>query len=84
MKQLVVAVLLRARRPRPFAAQSPSAVRAPNRADLKNLDGIEPLVAAGDRREKKLPGAVVLIGRGDRTSTRKPSATARSCPRPSR
>jgi uncharacterized protein YbbC (DUF1343 family)/CubicO group peptidase (beta-lactamase class C family) len=68
MKQLVVAILvaLVAFMAPPFAAQSPSAPRAGEAADLKKLDAIEPLVLQAIS-EKKLPGAVVLIGRGDRT-----------------
>ncbi len=64
MKQLAVAVLI-ALTTTPFAAQSPSAPRTGEVADLKNLDAIEPLVRQAVS-EKKLPGAVVLIGRGDR------------------
>ena len=68
MKQLVVAILVAvvAFMAPPFAAQSPSTPRAGEAADLKKLDGIEPLVRQAIS-EKKLPGAVVLIGRGDRT-----------------
>jgi CubicO group peptidase (beta-lactamase class C family) len=68
MKQLVVAILVAfvAFMAPPFAAQSPSTPRAGEAADLKKLDGIEPLVRQAIS-EKKLPGAVVLIGRGERT-----------------
>ncbi len=70
MKQLVVAILM-ACTMAPFAAQSSApqssgSQSADQSLQLKNLDGIEPLVrqAIGER---KLPGAVVLIGRRDRT-----------------
>src|SRR3954468_22393599 len=55
MKQFAVAILV-------ALSLAPSAAQL----QLKNLDGIEPLIrqAIG---EKKLPGAVVLIGRRDRT-----------------
>jgi uncharacterized protein YbbC (DUF1343 family)/CubicO group peptidase (beta-lactamase class C family) len=65
MKQFVVAILV-ALSMAPFAAQSTGPQSADPSADLKNLDGIEPLVRQAVS-EKKLPGAVILIGRRDRT-----------------
>jgi uncharacterized protein YbbC (DUF1343 family)/CubicO group peptidase (beta-lactamase class C family) len=65
MKQFVAAALV-ALGLASFGAQSPGPPSADEPLQLKNLDGIEPIVrqAIG---EKKLPGAVVLIGRRDRT-----------------
>jgi uncharacterized protein YbbC (DUF1343 family)/CubicO group peptidase (beta-lactamase class C family) len=63
MKQFVVAALM-ALVAAPFAAQ-PAGQSADQSLQLKNLDGIEPLVRQAIS-EKKLPGAVVLIGRRDR------------------
>src|SRR3954465_1617943 len=65
MKQFAVAILV-ALSIAPFAAQSVGPQSTDPSLQLKNLDGIEPLIrqAIG---EKKLPGAVVLIGRRDRT-----------------
>ncbi|MFL6281039.1 MAG: serine hydrolase domain-containing protein, partial [Vicinamibacterales bacterium] len=65
MKQFIVAGLV-ALGIASFGAQSTSPPSADQPLQLKNLDGIEPIVrqAIG---EKKLPGAVVLVGRRDRT-----------------
>ena len=65
MKQFAVAILV-ALSIAPFAAQPVGPQSTDSSLQLKNLDGIEPLIrqAIG---EKKLPGAVVLIGRRDRT-----------------
>src|SRR3954464_7467111 len=65
MKQFAVAILV-ALSIAPFAAQSVGPQSTDPSLQLRNLDGIEPLIrqAIG---EKKLPGAVVLIGRRDRT-----------------
>jgi uncharacterized protein YbbC (DUF1343 family)/CubicO group peptidase (beta-lactamase class C family) len=65
MKQFVVAMLM-ALSIAPFAAQSSAPQSADPSLQLKNLDGIEPLVRQAIS-EKKLPGAVVLIGRRERT-----------------
>jgi uncharacterized protein YbbC (DUF1343 family) len=60
MKQLVVAMLMA------FSiAQSAGPPSQDQSLQLKNLEGIEPLVRQAIS-EKKLPGAVVLIGRRDR------------------
>ena len=64
MKRLVMALLL-ALVSVPFAAQSSAPQQTDQSVQLKNLDGIEPLIRQAIS-EKKLPGAVVLIGRRDR------------------
>src|SRR3954464_3655745 len=65
MKQFAVAILV-ALSIAPFAAQPVGPQSTDPSVELKNLDGIEPLIRRA-MGEKKLPGAVVLIGRRDRT-----------------
>ena len=64
MKQLVVVALV-ALSIAPFAPQSAGPQSADPSLQLKNLDGIEPLIRQAIS-DKKLPGAVVVVGRRDR------------------